>query len=281
MKQYSIATIATSELTDEISDIICAVLSNIGYEGFEIKNNTIEAYIEEKELDLDALNNVIHDLPLDSLFTIEVSKLENENWNETWEKNFYQPIIIGNEVLVKSSFHKTDLNAKYTIVIDPKMSFGTGHHETTSTVLNALTNKTFEGKSVIDIGSGTGILAFYCHMRGASKIVATDFDPICIENGKENQELNNINGIEWFLGDRKVLEGMTETYDIVIANINRNILLQDMDQFSKLLKPGGTLFLSGFYKQDIPVLEAEANQHSLKIEKEHSKNNWVCLELSN
>lgn len=279
MIQYTIANVFIDGLEEESAEIICAVLANEGYEGFEIKENAVSAYIEEEKFDEKVLEEVLDALPLELDYRIESEALANENWNETWEKNFYQPIIIGEEVLVKSSFHKTDLIANYTIVIDPKMSFGTGHHETTSSVLAALAKYELEGKSVIDIGTGTGILAFYCSMRGAEPIVATDFDPICIENGKENQELNNLKDIVWHLGDRTILEPMQETYDIVIANINRNILVQDMDQFSKLLNAGGTLFLSGFYMEDIPIIEEAANNNGLIKTEVHTKNNWVCMEL--
>jgi len=279
MKQFVIANILVQELDEETAEIICAILANEGYEGFEIKEDAVSAYIEEELYQEEDITKALLALPMNLQFSIVKESLENENWNETWEKNFYQPIIIGEEVLVKSSFHKTDLKANYTIVIDPKMSFGTGHHETTSTVLSALVSMDLDKKSIIDIGTGTGILAFYCSMRGAGPIVATDFDPICIENGKENEELNGLNGIEWHLGDRKVLEKLNEKYDVVIANINRNVLLQDMDQLSKLLNSQGTLYLSGFYTEDVSLIESAAKEHGLSILKQHSKNNWVCLEL--
>ena len=280
MIQYNIAHVFVKDLTEETAEIICAILSNEGFEGFEIKEDSISAYVEEGKYVKEDLENFLLVVPMDLDFSIKMESLKNENWNETWEKNFYQPIIIGDEVLVKSSFHKTNLKANYTIVIDPKMSFGTGHHETTSTVLTALSQKELKGKSIIDIGTGTGILAFYCSMRGAGPIVATDFDPICIENGKENQDLNSVKDIEWHLGDRTILEPMTTPYDIVIANINRNILLQDMDQFSKLLKENGVLFLSGFYTEDIPLIKDSAIENGLQVVEKHVTNNWVCLELS-
>ena len=279
MKKYVIANISVQEMVEEKAEIICAILANQGFEGFEIKEDEIAAYIDEELYSEELIDELLLELPMELKYSIKKESLKNENWNETWEKNFYQPVVIADEVLIKSSFHKTDLKANYTIIIDPKMSFGTGHHETTSTVISALVKEELEGKSVLDIGTGTGILAFYCSMRGASPIVATDFDPICIENGKENQEVNKINGIEWYLGDRKVIEGMEGKYDVVIANINRNVLLQDMDQFSKLLKQDGTLFLSGFYTEDVPLISSEAQRNNLQVIHENVKNNWVCLEL--
>ena len=205
--------------------------------------------------------------------------LKNENWNETWEKNFYQPIIIGNEVLVKSSFHKTDLNAKYTIVIDPKMSFGTGHHATTYMMMKQMEGLNFEGKTVFDYGCGTCVLAILAQKLAAKTSDAIDIDSWAYENTIENVEINHCaDTITVYCGE--IEAAPTKEYDVVLANINRNVILSTMDKMAVRLKKGGHLLTSGFLEADVALVLEAAAKHGLKLVHKMEREQWRCLMLS-
>ena len=200
------------------------------------------------------------------------------NWNEEWEKNF-EPIVIADACAVRAPFHKP-FNVQYEIVIEPKMSFGTGHHETTFMMLQFILENTFEGKTVLDMGCGTAVLAILAEMRGASKVDAIDIDDWCVENSEENVLRNHCKYISVKLGDASVLP-TSETYDTIIANINRNILLNDMEIYSKGLKMGGELYLSGFYKEDLPIIIECCNKLGLQFVENKEKNNWIAAKFVN
>ena len=197
-----------------------------------------------------------------------------------WEKNFFRPILIEGRCCIHSTFHK-DLpaSAEYSIVINPQMAFGTGHHATTSLILAELLDADLQGKSLLDMGCGTSVLAILASMRGASPVTAIDIDDWCIENSRTNIALNHLpNPINVLLGDASLLPGLPEQ-DIILANINRNILLRDMPAYACSLRPGGELWMSGFYVQDIPVLLEKASQTGLSYVSEREKDNWACLHL--
>jgi ribosomal protein L11 methyltransferase len=258
-----------------ISDILVAQLGEIGFESFVPCDNGTEAYIQESIFNESIINQLITNFPFESQITYNTTKIEQKNWNEEWEKNFFQPIVIGNECVIHSSFHKDVPQAKYDIIIDPKMSFGTGHHETTSLVIGEILKTDFTNKKVLDMGCGTAVLAILAAMRGAKDLLAIDIDSWCNDNSVENIALNNISGIEVKLGDATLLSGLR--FDIILANINRNILLADMKQYAACLSSGGELYMSGFYKEDIPLIEAEANANGLKLIEFQEKNNWVVV----
>jgi len=258
-----------------ISDVLASELGEIGFDSFVPSEVGMDAYILQSKFDESELKNLLSDFPFEASIDYKITQIKSKNWNEEWEKHYFEPIVIGNDCVIHSSFHKDVPSAKYDIVIDPKMAFGTGHHETTSLVIGQLLLMDLEGKTLLDMGCGTAVLAILAAMRGAKDIVAIDIDTWCTENSIENIAINNISGIDVRLGGAELLAGLH--FDIVLANINRNILLADMEQYVACLSSGGELYMSGFYKEDIPLIEAEANRLGLQLVDFKEKNNWVVV----
>ena len=192
-------------------------------------------------------------------------------------KYFFKPIVIDGKCVIHSSFHKDVPKLEYNIIIDPKMSFGTGHHETTSLMVSEILNADFAEKTVLDMGCGTSVLAVLASMRGAKKLTAVDIDDWCVENSLENLALNNISNTEVLHGDASLLSG--KSFDIILANINRNILVNDMVTYAACLSENVLLFMSGFYTEDIPIIEKEANKYGLKLLDSKTKNNWAVVKM--
>jgi ribosomal protein L11 methyltransferase len=273
--KYLKITIAISPNEEYISDLLAAELAEIDFESFVHIQTGLEAYIPEMSFNQEVLENLVQNFYFDAKLTYKIESIEEKNWNEEWEKNFFEPILIENQCIIHSSFHKNIPNAKYSITIDPKMSFGTGHHETTSLMIGCILEMDLENKSVLDMGCGTAVLAILASMRRASTITAIDIDEWCVENSIENLSLNGIKNVEVFQGTSINLE--KKKFDVVLANINRNILLADINMYSKCLTTGGKLIMSGFYKEDIPLIEAEANKHNIRLTSYKEKNNWVAV----
>lgn len=258
-----------------MADILAAELAEIGFDSFVPCENGMQAFIPETKFDENSLKDAIDNYPLEVAISYEIVTVASKNWNEEWEKHYFEPIVIGEECVIHSSFHKDIPVAKYDIIIDPKMSFGTGHHETTSLVIGEILKMNLTGKKVLDMGCGTAVLAILAAMRGASELLAIDIDSWCTENSLENIALNKVSGIEVKLGGAELLDGLH--FDIILANINRNILLADMEKYADCLTTGGELYMSGFYKADIPVIEAELNRNGLELIDFKEKNNWVVV----
>lgn len=258
-----------------MADILAAELAEIGFDSFVPCENGMQAFIPETKFDENSLKDAIDNYPLEVAISYEIVTVASKNWNEEWEKHYFEPIVIGEECVIHSSFHKDIPVAKYDIIIDPKMSFGTGHHETTSLVIGEILKMNLTGKKVLDMGCGTAVLAILAAMRGASELLAIDIDSWCTENSLENIALNKVSGIEVKLGGAELLDGLH--FDIILANINRNILLADMEKYAACLTTGGELYMSGFYKADIPVIEAELNRNGLELIDFKEKNNWVVV----
>lgn len=259
------------------SEILIAELGETDFESFVETENGIAAYIRKEFWD-EALLDTIQILksPEFSIsYTFE--EIEQVNWNEEWEKNF-EPIEVDDTCYVRAPFHERK-DVKYDIVIEPKMSFGTGHHETTFMMIQHLLETDLAGKKTLDMGCGTAILAILAEMKGARPIDAIDIDNWCYINSAENVERNNCSHISVYEGDASLLKG--RKYDVIIANINRNILLNDMQQYVDCLNKSGMLFLSGFYEEDIPAINQSCVEKGLKFEKKHQKNNWVALKYIN
>ena len=262
---------------EPISEILIAELGNVGFESFVETENGVTAYIQKTDWNAEILADVFV-LNSDE-FSIEynLNEVPQTNWNAEWEKNFEQ-IQVDDLVSIRAPFHENP-NLKYDIVIEPKMSFGTGHHETTHMMVQHLLQLDLENKKVLDMGCGTGILAIFAEMKGAKPLDAIDIDNWCYENSVENVTRNNCENISVYEGDATLL--VDKKYDVIIANINRNILLMDMKVYTNCLQKGGILLLSGFYEQDIPVIDAEVIKYGLKLEKFIQRNNWVALKYNN
>ncbi len=276
--QYSQATFHIAAQESFVQDVFVAQLAEIGFETFENPTeDTLVAYIQTNSFSEETLQALLQDFPFEGITLQETALCENIDWNEEWEKHYFEPILIGDQCVIHSSFHKDLPQCQYDIIIDPKMAFGTGHHQTTSLILTELLSMDLQGKSLLDMGCGTAVLAILASLRGANPITAVDIDNWCTENAVENMALNHITNIDVILGDARVLEG--KHFDIILANINRNILLMDMERYAACLNSGGTLIMSGFYTEDIPLLEAKANSLGLHLTAHHSKDNWAMIGL--
>ena len=256
-------------------EILIAELGYAGFESFVETDEGVTAYIQKEDWNATILEDIqiLNSDEFEISYTFE--DIEQTNWNEEWEKNF-NPIVVDNKCSVRAPFHKQP-NTEYDIVIEPKMSFGTGHHETTHMMIQHILKNDFTDKSVLDMGCGTGVLAILAEMKGAKPIDAIDYDNWCYLNSLENVERNNAKHITVIEGDASVLPG--NHYDIIIANINRNILLNDMKTYANALNTNGILFLSGFYNEDIPIIEAECNKQGLNHVETLERNNWVALKF--
>ncbi|MEO6346348.1 MAG: 50S ribosomal protein L11 methyltransferase [Aquaticitalea sp.] len=259
------------------SEILIAELGYAGFESFVENEDGVSAYIQKEKWNVNILED-IHILKSEEFeIAYSFAEIEQINWNEEWEKNF-NPIIVDNICSVRAPFHEKP-NTEYDIVIEPKMSFGTGHHETTHMMIQHILKTDFNNKSVLDMGCGTGVLAILAEMKGAISIDAIDYDNWCYLNSMENIQRNKCQNITVLEGDASLLKH--QKYEIIIANINRNILLNDMKTYIKCLKPNGLLFLSGFYTDDIQIIQEECNKHDLKLVERLENNNWVALKFVN
>ncbi len=256
-----------------VSDILIAELGNLGFESFVETETGVLAYIQKDDWATDILTEVQILTNPDFEIDYDYVEIEQENWNATWEQNF-NPIQVGDQCVVRAPFHEKP-EVRFDIVIEPKMSFGTGHHETTHMMLQHILDHDFKDKSVLDMGSGTGVLAILAAMKGAKDIDAIDIDNWCYLNAMENVERNGCGHIKVYEGDSSLLGA--KTYDIILANINRNILLEDIPTYAKYLNKGGILFLSGFYTEDILMISKKCAEMALKFEKNLEKNNWVAV----
>lgn len=260
---------------DIYSDILQSDLCDIGFESFLDKKDGFFAYCQKEifnQEDLDFLLNAFRENNTSVNVSYNIKEIEQQDWNMEWEKS-YEAVLVDDFCYIRASFHSPIKNVEFNIEISPKMSFGTAHHPTTYQIIQLLRDEPLEGKDVMDMGTGTGVLAILCKLKGAKSVDAWDNDEWAYENAKENVMKNNVE-VDVQLGDAS---GLSKSYDLFIANINRNILLQDMATYSKHLRTGGTLLLSGFYDNDVEILEKCANENNLHLVTHISKENWAAL----
>lgn len=261
---------------EEYREILIAELAAIGFDSFLETETGIEAYVLQEQFSRDSFDEVIFTYREPAALTVVEGVLPKVNWNEEWEKN-YDPIEVGKLVYVRASFHAPQSGFQHEIVINPKMSFGTGHHATTFQLLSLQGKIDHQGKRVLDVGSGTGILAIMAYLLGAKEVEAFDIDSWCVDNGNENFELN---GLSTRMGLGTIREVKPEgPFELILANINKNVLLDELAIYSSLLAPQGILLLSGFYSEDIDDLNQVASLNGLRLTSQSTKDNWAALEF--
>lgn len=259
------------------TDILAALLADIGFESFVPCEDGMEAYVPQQLYDEEAIATVVSSFPIEGHeITYNSEFIEGEDWNAEWEKNYFQPIVLGNDCVIHSTFHTNVPEARYNILIDPKMAFGTGYHQTTCHMLRAILASDMKGKSVLDMGCGTALLAILARKHGADNVVAIDIDEFAYENAKENIILNDTPDIEVRLGGADAIKEC-DCFDFVIANINRNILLADMANYVRCMHSGSQIFISGFYTDDMDVLKEEAARNGLRYMDYAEDNRWAMM----
>jgi len=266
--------VSISGVSGEIAGILTAEMCELGFESFtEESGGLFSAYIQLESFDIMLVANFLEKKSADLGFTYKVEKIASRNWNEEWESS-YQPVRIGS-CYIRAPFHKPDPEAATELVIEPKMSFGTAHHETTRLMIETLLNISFEGRAVLDMGTGTGVLGILAAKLGAKPVVAIDNDEWSFLNAKENALRNNVGDMIVLQGDAlSIPEGR---YRFVFANINRNVLLRDMPVYNNFLEKGGELILSGFYEEDLEIITDKTTKLGLELVSRAALNHWVAV----
>lgn len=255
-------------------EILVAELGNIGYESFTETDELVEAYIQTADFSDDALLNIFPGGFPGFQFSYTSEIIPDQNWNEVWEKNYFQPLLIADRCLIRAPFHTDYPKAEYEIVIEPGMAFGTGNHETTSLMISEILKQELHGKIVLDMGCGTGILSVLASMRGAYSITGVDIDSWATNSSIENASYNNISNLEVIQGGAEAIPN--KKYDFIYANIQRNILLNDMPQYCKALKKGGELIMSGFYIEDLEPIKMRATELGLLFKTFTENERWIA-----
>jgi len=275
--KYTEVKFFSTDIQEWQKDLLIDELGAVGYDTFEDHENGFSAFIPSANVDIQALETVLLSQVDGYQLDYKVEDIEEQNWNVLWESNF-NPIVVNDRVYVRATFHEHQPNYDYEVVIDPKMSFGTGHHQTTSMMLSYILENDFEGKRVLDMGCGTGILAILASKRGADAVVAIDFDSICVDSVVENKELNKVDNIEARLGSKEVIG--SQSFDVILANINRNILLDQLETYSEVLVSGGALYFSGFYyEQDLDIIKQECERLNIIYSENKVLDNWCAAKF--
>ncbi len=260
----------------ETGEILIALLSEFPFDSFEEHAIGVRGFMPEKDFDKEEIETYLAQLRSTMDFEYQITNIEDQNWNKKWESN-YPSVLIDGKCLIRAPFHADDQDVDYQIVIEPKMSFGTAHHETTSMMISYILNNQWRDLEVLDMGCGTGVLAILASMKGAKALVAIDNDEWAYENTLENLERNTITNALTFKGGKEAIPA--QPFDSILANINRNILLDQIETYSQRLKNDGKLFMSGFYEEDVPVIVKEAAKYNLHFVDKKSKNKWVAMML--
>jgi ribosomal protein L11 methyltransferase len=274
---YQQVVFIQNEGAEAYRDVLIAELADLGFDTFEETAQGFTGYIPTNLYNEKAILNLLTHYKEETQFSFSANAIKHENWNTLWESNFH-PISVADQVYVRATFHQPDPSFAYEIVIDPKMAFGTGHHQTTSSVMELMLSEDFEGKKVLDMGCGTGILAILAKKMGAKTVDAIDYDPLCFESTLENTELNSMTDIQAILGGKEVIPNTS--YEVILANINRNILLDQLDRYAQVLAPKGSLILSGFYEQpDLEIIKEAAHALGLRYVRHLVKQDWTAAKF--
>ncbi len=277
MNNYFALDFKFDPFSEDAADLLAAFLADVGFESFTSSPPVMTGFIKEENFIPSEIEDIISEFPIDTEITFSKELIEGQDWNHEWEKNYFKPIIIDDKVVIHSSFHENPPKATYQILIDPKMAFGTGHHATTSMMVSHLLSNNLIGKNIIDMGTGTGILAILSLMLGASEATGIEIDTMAYQNTIENGKLNNSNA-KFICGDASVLKSLKKAH-ILLANINRNVILDDIDKYAEALLPSGELILSGFYPQDIPLITEAANNYGLELMDTLQRGEWASIKL--
>ena len=265
----------TAPSSDIQHDMLTTMLAEIGFDSFMDDAMGLKAYCSADNRDDLAVENLLLEPSFSDIRLLKVEEMPDKDWNEVWEAS-YQPVVVNDRCRVRAPFHEPDPSFEFDLVIEPKMSFGTANHETTAQIIQLMLETDFQGKTVLDMGSGTAVLAILAKKLGAAHTVAIDNDEWAYRNAFTNTELNGVSDIEIILGDASAIQG---SFDMVLANINRNILLRDMHLYVAAMRPDAHIFFSGFYTEDLESIKAEAERLGLLYCRHLSRNNWVAAEF--
>ena len=265
----------TAPGSDIQHDMLTTMLAEIGFDSFMDDEHTLKAYCPSDCRDDLAVENLLAEPSFFGIQLLKVEEMPDKDWNELWEAS-YQPVVVNDRCRVRAPFHEPESSFEFDLVIEPKMSFGTANHETTAQIIQLMLETDFQGKEVLDMGSGTAVLAILAKKLGAARTVAIDNDEWAYCNAFTNSELNGVSSIEIVLGDASSIQGR---FDVVLANINRNILLRDMHLYEAAMKPEAHIFFSGFYTEDLDSIKSEAEHLGLRYRRHLSRNNWVAAEF--
>ncbi|MBP3590254.1 MAG: 50S ribosomal protein L11 methyltransferase [Muribaculaceae bacterium] len=278
MNDYYALRLDVEPCSADATDLLAYLLGEAGYESFVPDDKGLTAYVPAALYSDEAVRTALEEFCFDATVTASAELVEGRDWNAEWERNYFRPIVVGERCVVHSSFHTDVPKAEYDIVIDPKMAFGTGHHATTSLILTRLLDMDLQGRSFIDVGTGTGILAILAAMRGAVPVAGIEIDRFAWENACDNVRLNGHPEIAVLCGDASLLQSLAPA-DVVVANINRNVILGDIRAYAAAMHPGATLLLSGFYEADCAMVEEAAVAAGLTATSRTVRDNWACVEL--
>jgi len=278
MNDYYALRLDVEPCSTDATDLLAYLLGEAGYESFVPDEHGLTAYIRAELFSDSAVRDALAEFPFNAVVTASPEFVEGRDWNAEWERNYFKPIVVGDRCVVHSSFHTDIPTAEYDIVIDPKMAFGTGHHATTSLILTHLLDMHLAGKSLIDVGTGTGILSILAAMRGAVPVTGIEIDRFAWENACENVRLNSHPEIAVLCGDAALLDALSPA-DVVVANINRNVIIADIARYARAMRPGATLLLSGFYTEDCDLVEEAARTCGLEPASRSARDNWACVEI--
>jgi len=270
-----VASTFKSENKDIDWEVLMAFLGEIGYESFEEIEDGVLAYIPQPDFDNQKVENLLADKfnGIDILYVYET--IQDRNWNEVWESN-YDAVVISDRCLIRAPFHPSDPSMEFEILIEPQMSFGTAHHETTAMMIAYILEADLKNKEILDMGSGTGVLAILASMKGAKFVDAIDIEEWAYKNCLANTEKNNVANVKVVQGDASCI---IKKYDVIFANINLNILVRDMEVYAAAMNAGGIIYFSGFYQNDLTKLEQAANQTNLQLVDFKEKNNWMAAKF--